>query len=1013
MFNFRKTLSALTLSLTSAFSFAVLPEVTYSSFEDGQYTRYVFEGEHVALLLDNPDYDEAKLAGYVDDLDEVYEFYTAFTGRTPLSTFRDINGKVTIAVVDKTCGGGCGQIGRHGIEIIQRRWNEVWESWSVSEHHQQILIYEMGRNYTFFNSSISPMDMYTPWSVYMSLDVAKKLNYTLDRTQSGIRTFTQEGMRLAFRDLFTIFLNGNYDFETAIVNNGGVINDYGFNGGGDVLTGMYFYMQEIFGDTFIRDFFQNLASQPSSGGNLDNAVANVLTSATNAAGMDLENLFFHWKWPAGLAISELVEAESATLSGGAEIFGDGAASGGQGVAYLSSPGASMVLSNAPAADEVIIRYASELSGQISVFINGTDSGSADFSATGAWVGNYLEATVPVSVPAGADFEIRFESGDTALNIDSVTFNSTGATGCAWPDMPLASVRGFSPSTPDANNGKIQFIFGDDELRGGTRTNIEFSVDGGVTYPHNVLDNQSGLELLFMPNGSYDIWVRWGNDDCPMPMSVIDLPEKNKFYTGLNFSEMQSYSGSVQDVEGTAVISEFGNKITMNGNNWKAFELTPYTLTPNTVLEFTFRSDNRGEDHTIALDTDLTADGLRYQLFGTDDWDVNKIYKNYQAGEGDKQYIIPVGQYQEGTVLYLGLGNDDDANAAAHSVFSNIRIYEAEGLDTDNDGVLDIVDLCPDTPAGVTVDNDGCPIDSDNDGIADHLDLCPNSTVNAVVDDTGCELLLINGSPSSSILSYAGSIQDVEGTAIVSNNGNTLTMTGNNWKAVQIPAYTITANTVLEFTFKSDNRGEEHSITLDSDLTASNDRFALFGTDNWPVITDFKNYVVGSGEVVYSIPVGQYFTGIANYVAFGNDDDAAAASHSEFSNIRIFEDVVIQNRTIEAESTSLIGQADIYFDGAASGGQGVAYLLDNSGFEFTSPIDASSISMTYAGELSGSLSVIVNGVDSGTLTFNATGNWVGSYNTVSTSVSIPLGATVQIINSSGDTPTNIDKVELSN
>ena len=46
-------------------------------------------------------------------------------------------------------------------------------------------------------------------------------------------------------------------------------------------------------------------------------------------------------------------------------------------------------------------------------------------------------------------------------------------------------------------------------------------------------------------------------------------------------------------------------------------------------------------------------------------------------------------------------------------------------DADSDGVTDAKDLCPDTPAGVKVDANGCPLDTDGDGVADYLDKCPN------------------------------------------------------------------------------------------------------------------------------------------------------------------------------------------------------------------------------------------------------------------------------------------------
>ena len=49
----------------------------------------------------------------------------------------------------------------------------------------------------------------------------------------------------------------------------------------------------------------------------------------------------------------------------------------------------------------------------------------------------------------------------------------------------------------------------------------------------------------------------------------------------------------------------------------------------------------------------------------------------------------------------------------------------EKKDADKDGVSDRNDKCPDTPAGVVVDKNGCPLDKDNDGVADYQDECPD------------------------------------------------------------------------------------------------------------------------------------------------------------------------------------------------------------------------------------------------------------------------------------------------
>lgn len=60
-------------------------------------------------------------------------------------------------------------------------------------------------------------------------------------------------------------------------------------------------------------------------------------------------------------------------------------------------------------------------------------------------------------------------------------------------------------------------------------------------------------------------------------------------------------------------------------------------------------------------------------------------------------------------------------------------------DTDGDGVPDSADRCPDTPKGVAVDANGCPVDSDGDGVADYQDKCPNTPAGTTVDANGCAL----------------------------------------------------------------------------------------------------------------------------------------------------------------------------------------------------------------------------------------------------------------------------------
>ena len=84
---------------------------------------------------------------------------------------------------------------------------------------------------------------------------------------------------------------------------------------------------------------------------------------------------------------------------------------------------------------------------------------------------------------------------------------------------------------------------------------------------------------------------------------------------------------------------------------------------------------------------------------------------------------------------LALLNSADMDGFVRQVFYDI----AAPKDSDGDGVIDELDLCPGTPAGVTVNADGCPLDSDGDGVYDYLDKCPGTSPDLSVDSDGCPI----------------------------------------------------------------------------------------------------------------------------------------------------------------------------------------------------------------------------------------------------------------------------------
>jgi len=127
--------------------------------------------------------------------------------------------------------------------------------------------------------------------------------------------------------------------------------------------------------------------------------------------------------------------------------------------------------------------------------------------------------------------------------------------------------------------------------------------------------------------------------------------------------------------GTSIIQDNGATLYMVGNVWKAVEIN-YAVTPNTMLEFDFKSTVEGEIHEIAFDNDLIfAPVHRGVIYGNQGYAGSFTNAIYNGSGNWQNFVIPIGNQFTGNFQYLVLTADDDANAAGNSYFSNIKIYE--------------------------------------------------------------------------------------------------------------------------------------------------------------------------------------------------------------------------------------------------------------------------------------------------------------------------------------------------
>ncbi len=199
------------------------------------------------------------------------------------------------------------------------------------------------------------------------------------------------------------------------------------------------------------------------------------------------------------------------------------------------------------------------------------------------------------------------------------------------------------------------------------------------------------------------------------------------------------------------------------NDWNLLGLVPelsFDRTTSTDYEYNAGSTtiNRYAFNGLYDFKDFSETVTPYVLIGLGYEDVreekldydNSVYGNYGAGLKMKVYedIALRAELKHlirtddgGNELYYGIGLSIPfgAKVTAEPVKEEPAPVAAVILDGDKDGVLDNVDKCPTTPAGRTVDTQGCERDGDQDGVVDALDKCPATPAGRTVNPQGCEL----------------------------------------------------------------------------------------------------------------------------------------------------------------------------------------------------------------------------------------------------------------------------------
>ena len=217
---------------------------------------------------------------------------------------------------------------------------------------------------------------------------------------------------------------------------------------------------------------------------------------------------------------------------------------------------------------------------------------------------------------------------------------------------------------------------------------------------------------------------------------VELLGRFKFYNGKILSENAKLAPFI--TAGIGFASYSGDRIYDEGVDF----IVPvgagikYNITSCIAFQYQFLytyTNNDSREYATAVDRDNYTQqslGLVFSFGGIKDTDGDGV-----SDELDKCLGTPAGI----TVDINGCPVDVDKDGIADYLD---KCPDVKGLasfsgcpDTDGDGIQDSEDKCANTPKGVTIDKFGCPVDIDGDGVADYLDKCPN--VKGISAFNGC------------------------------------------------------------------------------------------------------------------------------------------------------------------------------------------------------------------------------------------------------------------------------------
>ncbi len=227
-------------------------------------------------------------------------------------------------------------------------------------------------------------------------------------------------------------------------------------------------------------------------------------------------------------------------------------------------------------------------------------------------------------------------------------------------------------------------------------------------------------------------------------------------------------------------------------------------------------------------------------------------------------------------------------------------------DSDQDGIDDGNDQCPNTEPGVTVDASGCAPnqkDSDGDGVNDHLDVCPATVIGSKTNSDGCAPSQLNQSPVAeniSVQAWVGQSQDIvllgsdpDGDALTYSLAS-LPVQGGVSLLLNRIAYLAETDTNVEFVYVvTDPFGATASATVSITVDIANEPPEIVSSPDFSVLENnaYRYQVLAEDpntddELSFSLlqaPDGMSLASSTGLLSWDSDAQSAVQGHSQEQN----------------------------------------------------------------------------------------------------------------------------------